>query len=561
MNNKSDNAARLILGGSLIALTAWYLIFIFYGPALPISHDELNFLFEALRLPAQGRLTSYGHGPVVYELIALLEGAFYIYLRAIGSVHSLHEFLISFLLNQAAHVRLLRAIVGICGLGLVIQVYRVALLFSGRTAAALSALFVAGNLTFIAMSSQGKEDVFFWLFTFIAMERSWRASIDGRTRDAVIAGAAIGLAFSTKYLGVFAGLGAALPILRNLPGFRRDTLRQSGAIALSAAATVLVLFPFLLTDTKSVLNSIHEVGSIYTALGTRWTMEAYLFSHLPNLVGWPIFIVGTVELFRRWTEDPRGPILVSLIPAAGLLFIGLRIGFSMAYYAMPAAILLIILASSSADRIKLPRWRNAVQFLLAGCFVLDTALLSGAMKHAILLTGPDTRETAAASLVARARPGDRVLINQAVLGENVFGPALLPMESEKGHGPFTLARAAATARLKGPRYRLTILNYSQDIPADAASHFDWLIVGRRGRSSVIEYGTDMVTPIGQATIPEGFKLVETIQAVPEQHTHFYPYLTTLDYEALRAISVPSLWRIRALGLTFDLYERLGRPRP
>lgn len=561
MTTETGGTARLILGSTMLVLAAWYLIFLGWGPVLPISHDELNFMLEALRLPASGRLASYGHGPVLYELFALFESAFYLYSRAIGSVHSSHEFLVNFILNQVSHVRLIRAIVAIGGLGLIVQVYRVGLIFSDRTAAALSALFVASNLTFIVMSSQGKEDVFFWLFTLMAMERSWNASVSGRTREAVIAGMLIGLAFSTKYLGVFAGLGAALPVLRNLPSFRKDSLRLSGIIALSAAVTVLVFFPFFLTDTKSVLSSIHSVGSVYTAMGTKWTMEAYLFSHLPNLVGWPIILIGTAEFCRRWAKDPRGPILISLIPAAAFLFIGLRTGFSLAYYAMPMAIFLIILANSTAAQIKSSLWRNGLLAILIGSFFLDSAFLRGAMKYAILLTGPDTRVTAKSSIAARAHPGDRVLVNQAVLGENIFGPALLPEESEKGHGPFTLARAEATARLKGPRYRLTILNYSQDIPSDAASRFDWLVIGRRGILSSTEYGKDSVDTIGHATIPAGFKLVETIQAYPEEHSHFYPLPTTLDYEALRATSVSSLWRSRAMGLTFDLYERVGRAQP
>lgn len=561
MITNTNGAARLILGTALGALTAWYLSFLYWGPALPLSHDELNFLFEALRLPAQGRLASYGHGPALYELLALLEVAWYILLRAAGSVHSSQEFLIAIMSDQAAHLRLLRAVTAIGGLGLVVQVYRVGLLFTDRRAAALSALFTAGNLTFIAMSSLGKEDAFFWLFTLVAMERSWHASVNGRTRDAVIAGTAIGLAFSTKYLGVFAGLGAALPVLRNLPSLRRNSLRVSGIIALTAATCVLLVFPFLLTDTRNVLNSIHEVGSIYTAQGSRWTMGAYLFSHLPNLVGWPIILIGTAEFCRLWTKNPRGPILVSLIPAAGLIFIGLRIGFSMAYYAMPAAIMLIILAVSGTSRIANARWRNALLAILIGNFVFDTAFFRGALKHAIVLTGPDTRVTAESALAARARPGDRVLLNQAVLGENVFGPPLLPEEPEKGHGPFTLARSEATARRKGPRYRLAILDYTQDIPSGAASRLDWLVIGRRGAPSVVEHGTDTVKVIGQATIPEGFRLVETIQAFPEQHSHFYPFPTTLDYAALRDASVSSLWRGRAMGMTFDLYERLSRPRP
>jgi hypothetical protein len=252
---------------------------------------------------------------------------------------------------------------------------------------------------------------------------------------------------------------------------------------------------------------------------------------------------------------------MSLVPVAGLLFIGFRRGFSMAYYAMPMAILLVILAVSAAARIENARWRHAAFAIFFLFFVFDNSFLSGALKYAVLVTGPDTRLVAESALTARARPAERVLINQGVLGENFFGPPVLPKVSAVGHGPFTLARAEADLRRDGPRFHLTVLNYTQDIPHDAASRFDWLVVGRRGVPSVIEYGTDTVRAIGQAVIPEGFALAETIQAFPEPHSHFYPVPTTLDYDTLRDASVSSLWRSRAMGMTFDLYERVGRSAP
>lgn len=550
--------ARLLLGGALGALGGWYVAFICWGPALPVSHDELNFLFEALRLPAQGRLTDYAHAPFFYELIAVLEGLWYVFLRAVGSVASSRDFLVDLLSNQSSHLRLIRTLVALGALGMVVQVYRLGRLFGEGIPASLAALFCAGNFTFIVMTSMAKEDVFLWFFTLVAMERAWTASTSGRLRDAVIAGVAIGFAFSSKYLGVFAGLAAALPVVRLFPRIDKDSLRTSGVIVACAALSGLAAFPFIVTDAQGVFKSVGGLQSGYSAMGSKLALGAYFSHHLPNLLGWPMLIIGAAEFLRRWLKEPNGPILMSLVPVAGLLFLSLRRGFSLAYYAMPMAILLVILAVSGAAQIRDARWRKVLFAILIISFSTGNSSFAGALKHAILLTGPDTRLVAEAALNARARPGERVLLNQGVLGENVFGPPLLSEVAAEGHGPFTAARAEAESRRIGPRYRLTVINYTQDIPSDAASRYDWLVIGRRGASSVIEFGSDSPLEIGRATIPPGFRLVETIQAFPEEHSHCYPFPTTLDYEAIRNASFTSLWKKRAMGMTFDVYERLDR---
>lgn len=553
-----ESIAGLVMGCALCLLGLWYGVFLFWGPALPVSHDELNFLFEALRLPAQGRLTHYAHAPFFYELVALVEGVWYVALRAAGQVSSSQEFLVTLLLNQDAHLRVLRGMVALGSLGLVWQIYRFGRLFSDPVPAALAAFLSAGNFTLIAMTSMAKEDVFYWLFVFLAMERAWNAVVDGGRRDAVIAGVSIGLATSSKFFGVFSGVCAALPQLKTFPVIEKDSWRISFTIAAFAALSLLVTFPFLLTDTTAVLNSVRDVQSIYSSLGLKWTLGAYLFHHLPNLLGWPIVLMGTFEFVWRWLREPKGPILLSLVPMIGFLFVSLRRGFSLAYYSMPMAILLIVLAVSAVARIATPRWRNPALALIVIVFASNNAFFLGTLKYGILLTGPDTRLLAESALRSKARPGERVLVNQAVLGENVFGPPLLSAENPAGHGPFTMARSKADSRRSGVRYALTILDYSQDIPSDAGARFDWLVIGRRGVSSTVEFGTDAVTPIGAATIPPGFNLVESVRAYPEMHSHFYPYPTTLDYQALRGISLASLWDKGAMGMSFDIYERVGR---
>src|SRR5437588_1090628 len=84
--------AGCLLLGVIAAYAGWLGIFLMHGPVLAVNHDEVNFVTEALRLPAQGRLHGYGHGPILYELIALAELAWYVVLRATGHIASPTEF-------------------------------------------------------------------------------------------------------------------------------------------------------------------------------------------------------------------------------------------------------------------------------------------------------------------------------------------------------------------------------------------------------------------------------------------------------------------------------------
>lgn len=543
----------LSLWAVLAVPAAWYAYFLTFGPRVAISHDELNFLHEALRLPAEGRLSSYSHGPLLYELLAGLEAALYAALRFAGSVGSTQDFLVHVLANLPLHLTLGRAVTAAAGMLTVLQTYRLGRIVAGETAGVVAAALCLTNLTFFIMSSMCKEDALFWAFTLLAMELAWRSIEGPGPLRAVGAGVCIAAAFAAKYLALFAPLLALVPLARAWREDRRRGLRAALVMGVAALVGLFVFFPFLVTDFGAVLGSLREAHSASAATGTNWALSAYLGHHLPNLVGWPIMLAGGFELARRLRSDPAGPALLFIVPALQFLFVGLRTGYSMAHYAFPLALACFIMAGAAMEAAasRLGGWSAAVLVpLLAAAVILgDGAYLRGTLKYALLVTGPRTSELARDYMLANARPGECVAMNKGSVGENFRGPDLTPSNHSPATGPFSRARAAADEARTGPRFFLQIGNHS-DLPADLRPGCEWLVVGRHGAISAVEMGLQPPPTI----VPPGYEKRVTIAAFPEEHSAYAPHPTTLDYDELHRSSLKDVLRRRAMGLSFDIYR-------
>lgn len=553
---------RLVVAGIIVALSGWWVVTLAWGSKVPFTHDELNFIYEALRLPAEHRLASYAHGPFMYELVAGLEAAYFVVLRLAGSVRTSFDFLVEVQSRIAPLYEASRVLVALGGIGTVIQVYRLGMIFGGPVAGVLAALLCATNLTFLTMTSMVKEDVFYWFFLLVAMELAWKTSEHQSRRAAAWTGVAIGCAMATKYFAVFAIALVLVPAARSQGRRLKEALILGFIMGAAAGTTLLMLFPFLITDTARVLSSIRETNSRFPVIEGDWALYAYIRYHLPNLFGWTVFTFGGVELVRRLMQEPRGPILLFAAPILQFLFVGLRQGFSLAYYAFPLALSFFVLAASLAVHIasatRVARWRWSAAWILVAVAALDGAFLPGAVKYGLLLTGPETRLLARDVIVSRASAGDCVLMNAGVVGENIFGPPLVPTNPPPGSGAFTRARVIASQRMDGPRFELRVLDTIL-FPAQATQGCEWLVIGRRGQESHIERGTGPIRMI-RPSAPTGYTLVADINAFPEEHSLFYPFPTTLDYDALRASSIGKVWRDRAMGLSFEVYRLASADR-
>lgn len=525
-----------------------------------------------MRLLGERRLNGYAHGPLIFELSALVELIRYLALRVLGSVQSPEDFLVSAIADPFSRFRILHVLSACAGLGCLAAIYRLGLIFGGPLVGALSALFCSTNLTFIIMTTIYKEDPFYWVLLFFSMERSWAAAQGPDRRAAAQCGAAVGAALSAKYMAMCGLPLLGLPLMRAGLAGLTSALRQVSLGAACAAAAFLSLFPFLLTDTVEVMKSIIQLGE-----GTGGIMPhpplavwAYLSHHLPNMAGVAVPVLGVIELGRRLQTEPRGPVLLAVVPIGLLLLMGLRRSISYAYYVFPAAAFLWILASSLAVHVSrnFSGWRKGFPLMLCVLPLVDGAFLPGAAKYALLVTGPDTRALAQNYLEAHAADGDCVAVNLGTAGENLFGPQLAPNALPPGHGPFTRARAKAFARGKGKKFALRIIEdepgwtaESGRIPAAASKGCDWVVLGRRGRISNVEYGLDKKNGEVRTEAPPGFRLAATVEAYPPPHSKSYSLFSSLDYAELSSVSFPALWKNRAMGLSFDIYRAHARGDP
>jgi hypothetical protein len=341
-------------------------------------------------------------------------------LRLWGDVRSTEDFLTHVVSHQHAYLVLGRAITSLTAIGALVVMYRFGSLFGGPWVGAMTTLLCATNLTFIAMSAISKEEPLYWALLMTACLSAWSASASGRRRQLLWAGAAIGAAFAAKVIGVFAIVLAAVPLWRKaqeVPLSRR--LLCSMWIVIGAVVGALVLYPFLLTDTARVVSSVTSVKNQLVEWHgiSRLALATYLDTHLPNIVGWPVYVLGLAGLLVQLRRDPRGPATLTIAPMAILVYVGLRRGYSMAHYAVPVALTLFALAASAVVDVAraLPRrsrWLVGVALVvLQGT---NTAYLAGSIRHARVLFGEDTRLLARDYIEANAEAGECVLMTDAI---------------------------------------------------------------------------------------------------------------------------------------------------
>jgi hypothetical protein len=555
--------ATCLLASILGLFAAWSLTYLVVGPRLALNHDELNFIDDSLRLLAQGRLQNYGHGPLLYEVIAVVETFWFIALRLTGMVHSSGEFLGYVFTHLGLQLAVCRALVCLAAVGCIYQVYRLGRLFGGRWTGALAALLCATNLTFIAFSSLCKEDPLYWMLLLLACTLAWQVPEDRTIRSAVLCGVAIGASIAAKLLGIF-GLGLlAVPLFRLPRDQWKKALGRSGVIAAAAGMTLLVLEPFLVTDTANVIGTIRTMGGNASAWPglDQPTLGVYLRVHLPNLVGWWVIVAGLVECAWRLVREPRGPILLFIVPALLAVFLGVRPGFSMAYYLFPLALFLCVLAAALAVRLMqapwLGRWRLVPLVMVGLVAALDPAFLRGSAKHALLITGKDTRLLARDDLTARASAGESILLLAGIAGLNFYGPPLLAADPPEGTGPYAAAQRRVLERTSGKRFRLHVVGGSDvmGISPDVVAKADWIVAPTFGWPTA-EFG-----PKGRATDPPGeFRVDGVIHSTAEDLSSFFPFYTSRDYDELRRLSLARLLGARTMPWTQVIYRR-ERPAP
>jgi len=522
----------------LASIAALFCATIFGGPKLPILQDELNFLYEALRLPAERKLGSYVHGPFLFEIIAVFQTLAFGVLIGAGKVSSSVDFVSHMISHQSTYLLAYRCLAGLFILLLCTQIFRLGKFMGGAACGLLATLLCGTNFTVHIVGTMVKEDGIYWAFLFIAIYHTWKITLESPNRNAVFAGLALAVATATKYLGLFSFVLVVVPLIAETTQIKfSQRLRASILMGIVATVGVFALVPFVLTDHQSFMASIQSLRSDYAVAGGL-PINEYFFVHLPDLVGPFVLLLAAIDLILRLKEKPRGPILLILGVIAPVFFLGLRPGFSIAYYVVPFALFLCLLASSCALRIYRAlenyRFARSIPLALIVIFAMTSfPFLGGVFKYRTVLQSKDLRKEAAEWVATNISPGSAMLITSGIVGLNFFGPDLIPLTPKVGKGVFGAATLKALEKSPDPRYDLVVQSGIPQFTKNDES-FEWIILPAfypiKGQATENEFKT------ATSAFPPGYDVVADFMPFPVPKSNLYPLPMHEDYESLKGIS-------------------------
>jgi hypothetical protein len=145
-----------------------------------------------------------------------------------------------------------------------------------------------------------------------------RLAETGSERDAMIAGAMIGLAGACKYVPLILVIPLAVALGR---GFWRS--RAYGMALAAVAVALFVATPFTFLDWKTTLR---DIGTQRSALFSDWvgqtafpfSLPTYIAVSLPHAMGWAAYLLGLAGLGLLWRRG-RAAQAVALIPGVMVL--------------------------------------------------------------------------------------------------------------------------------------------------------------------------------------------------------------------------------------------------
>src|SRR6266852_4792260 len=380
-----------------LALRLWGISF---GLPYTFHPDELRDVGEALKLAGgQTDALSFGN-PALYKY--LLVGVFW----ALVGQERLAAADTSVLYLSA------RATTAVLGTLTVIAVFWMARLLRGNRAGLIAGGLAAVTFLLVRDAHFGVNDTLAELCATIALACCVRVACRGTHGDYVTAGAALGLAFASKYQAL-AVVGPLL-VAHLQPGHRRRHVDLVLGLGVALLAAV-VAFPPMVTEPQRVLGDIYVNTILPSRRGWEGLDPAGVYAYYVKVLGWGIGLpmltlacigVGRAVIQRDW------PLLVVAILPVSLYAIMGGSHLYFARYLLPAVPALIVLAAVVlAD---LGRRAPLAAPLLAVIVVAWT--LPNTVQFDTLLTRTDTRTAARAWVAANLPAGARVLAERVAEG-------------------------------------------------------------------------------------------------------------------------------------------------
>ncbi len=402
---------------------------------LPYSYhvDESQYVSQAARMMADGTLRpSWFNNPPFAKYVLVVEySALYVVGRVVGEFDSAAEFARVLEADGSILYLLGRWSSAIVSSVTVVVVYLLTKRMSGRAAGLVAALLYAVAFHPVRDAHFATNDSWLVLFTALGLHRSLVMVDCVRSRDLVIGGILVGLAFATKY----SGLVVALPLVAvyGMNWHRNEwsavrALRDLARFALAGVVSALAVSPYFVLSPGIVLADVLEALYAPGRSGFEgWMLDpagGYVY-YLRSLVigmGWPLFLISVCALVVVLARKSNAGLLAALVPLVVYLFLG-RQEMYFARFMLPCYPGLIALAGTliagfgDAKRVgNLSRWR----LVLAVLVVIPT--LRDSIRFDVLISREDTRTAAKVWIEGNIPAKARIVMDRAILSPPLSTP-------------------------------------------------------------------------------------------------------------------------------------------
>jgi hypothetical protein len=390
-----------------------------FGLPAVYNPDEVAILARALTF-AKGSLNPHNFLYPTFYFYVLFAwiGVYLGFVYLTGRASSLAALQRSYFTDPTGLYTAGRALGVVSGVATVLLVQRLGASLVNRRAGLAAAIFMAVAPLAVRDSHYVKHDVFATMLivaAYVAIVRVWPAPrAEGpRRRDAVVAGAACGAAFSTHYYCVFLVLPLAWAIVQ---AWRSEAWRRVATELVVAGACAAILFfalsPFIAVEPTTAWRDITANRAIVVDRAATLGAAAPAFRYLDMLwrdtMGIPVVVLGVAGAIGMLIVAPACAVLLLAFPLAFLAFISHTVPATR--YLNPVLPFVAVFAAwtlnALAGRIRAPGW--LFWSMVAACVV--PALL-GSVRADLFFRQADTR-TLAREYIERTVPGGSTVLVQ-----------------------------------------------------------------------------------------------------------------------------------------------------
>jgi hypothetical protein len=329
----NEQRVRLAIVGAICALgLSLRLVGLRYGLPAVYNPDEVAIMARALSF-AKGTLNPHNflYPTFYFYVLFAWVGVYLAFVWLTGRVVSLDQLQKLYFTNPTGIYTAGRTLGVAAGTVSIAVLYRLGALLLDTRGAIAAALFLAVAPLHVRDSHYVKHDVPVTLTVIVAylmMVRIWpaRGSASPRTRDAVAAAVACGVAFSTHYYSIF----LAVPLVWTLAQGWKDqgwpvVVRQIATAALVSAGVFFALSPFIALEPMTALRDIAANRQIVVdrAVTSGAFAPALRYTDIlwRDSIGAPVVALALIGVVWMLIKAPARAVQLLAFPVPFLLFI------------------------------------------------------------------------------------------------------------------------------------------------------------------------------------------------------------------------------------------------